>query len=301
MATKSISTVEKLMSGNILTGLIMQDEAGYFYRPKGVNGLHKPGKDGQHFQTAKEAKASQAPGATSAPGKQAPTKPAPQGLKPQPRATAAQAKTSQEAPQGEKAPKATQSPQVKEPVAPGGLSAAQQEEWFKELGDKTQGKAAKVGTPQAAYHLNAEAADKAADKLLTDSQEVAEAKAPERVAVSQEVDRLTLEVERLKGLLAAPGNAPGNASKVRYKLVEALGETGTQFWLYPGYIRSQGFKWDAFGGSMFLALGAVEVFLFDNGISLTEDMEKVDIRQGHYDPNKGVILHYKSGEQQTLL
>lgn len=256
MATKSISTVEKIMSGSALTGLIMQDESGFFYRPKGVNGLHKPGKDGEHYPTAKEAKATQAPGATSAPVK-APGKPS------QDKATPA---------------KATAPRMIKEPA-------------------KTA-----PGAPQAAYHLNDEATQAAADKLLTDSQQVAEAKAPERVAVSQEVDRLTLEVERLKGLLAATGKqAPGNASKVRYKLVEALGETGTQYWLYPGYIRSQGFKWDAFGGSMFLALGAVEVFLFDNGISLTEDMEKVDIRQGHYDPNKGVILHYKSGEQQTLL
>lgn len=275
MATKSISTVEKLMSGNILTGLIMQDEAGYFYRPKGVNGLHKPGKDGQHFQTAKEAKASQAPGATSAPGKQAPTKPAPQGLKPQPRATAAQAKTSQEAPQGEKAPKATQSPQVKEPVAPGGLSAAQQEEWFKELGDKTQGKAAKVGTPQAAYHLNAEAADKAADKLLTDSQEVAENKA----AIA----------------------APGNASKVRYKLVEASGPIGLHFWLYAGYEHAKGFKWNGSGGFMFLTMEAVESFLRANGIGGTIEVETVDVTQGSYDPNKGVTPHDEPNGQRRLI
>ncbi|MNY37010.1 hypothetical protein D3C86_1715380 [compost metagenome] len=80
-----------------------------------------------------------------------------------------------------------------------------------------------------------------------------------------------------------------------------MGETGTQYWLYPGYTRAQGFKWESLGGFMFLTPEAVGEFLELNGIALTEEPETVDIRNGSYNPNKGVTPNDDPNGQRNLL
>lgn len=256
MATKSISTVEKIMSGSVLTGLIMQDESGFFYRPKGVNGLHKPGKDGDHYPTAKEAKAAQGPGASVPPGK--PGQDKPQGKQSAPGkplgASQAPAKV-------DKAPTAAHAAHK----AASGL--------VKPLAGKADDK--EPNKPQAAHHLTAKAGQEEADKLLQLSQEVAEHK--------------------------VASAAPGSASKVRYKVVEASGPVGLHFWLYAGYEHTKGFKWNGSGGFMFLNMEAVENFLRANGIGGTIEVETVDVTNGSYDPNKGVTPHDEPNGQRRLI
>lgn len=229
MATKTVTTIQTIKLDGKVTGLIMQDEAGYFYRPKGKSGLHSPKWDGQHFPTEAAVMKSingdsQATQATAEPAK---------GAK------ASQAK--------EQAPKAPKAP-TKAPTAPKETAKAEEgTRWHEGL--------------------------------------------------SQELEQLRTENAQLK----AASSTYAGASKVRYKLVEASGTVGTHFWLYAGYEHAKGFKWNSSGGFMFLNMEAVESFLFLNGIALTSEVEKADVSHGHYDPNKGVVLHYKSGQQQALL
>jgi hypothetical protein len=101
---------------------------------------------------------------------------------------------------------------------------------------------------------------------------------------------------------APGGKAPANnVPKVRYKLVEASGGAGVQFWLYAGYEHSTGFKWNSSGGIMFLNIEDVYTFMDLNAITLNYVPEQVDITGGYYDANKGVVLNYNSGQQQRLL
>lgn len=237
--TKFINTIETLESGSI-----MQDNSGFFFRPKGASGLHKPGRDGEHMPSLKDVKQS-LKAASAAPGKPAPTKPAPQGLKPQPRAEA-QAKTAQVKAEVQPQAKSSQeAPQAKEPPQVIRVTELAQE----------------------AEHLR------------------------------NEVERLRLENEQLK----AGSVAPGNASKVRHKVVEASGPMGLHFWLYAGYEHVRGFKWNGSGGFMFLTMEALENFLRANGIGGTIEVETVDVTNGNYDPNKGVIPNDDANGQRRLL
>jgi hypothetical protein len=94
---------------------------------------------------------------------------------------------------------------------------------------------------------------------------------------------------------------PAGASKVRYKLVEASGAVGTHYWLYAGYEHATGFKWNGSGGFMFLNMNAVNDFLRSNGIDGNIEVETVDVTNGSYDPNKGVVALYKVGQQSLSL
>lgn len=221
--TKSVTTVQTIKLDGGAVGLIMQDEAGYFYRPKGKSGLHNPKWDGEHFPTVAAVMQSvngdsEALQATAEPVKGA----KPNKGKPQP------AKTPQSAPKA-----VTEASRPVEPVAP-----------------------AKVPTPE-------------------------------------------------KAAAVVPVVAPGAVSSVipagvRYKLVETTGTVGTHYWLYAGYMHAKGFKWNGSGGFMFFDMEAVTEFLNLNGIPEPSTMETVDVTNGSYDPNKGVIPLYVPGQQTKM-
>lgn len=269
---KTITTVAPVKVAGMEVGSIMQDKDGYFYRAKGLSGAHDWRKDNDHRPTIDDVKQDLPPGGTI-PQVKAPqekkgqaSKPAPQGQKPQPKAEAPQ-----KAPQAKETPQATQSPQVK----PDHAQTKPQE-------------AAKAG--QERHKGN-----KPDPRLIH-----ATASGVKPVSPGEEVKTLVREsLERIEEQRKAQG--PGHASKVRYKLVEAQGRYGVQYWLYPGYNRPQGFKWESLSGFMFLSLADVETFLALNGIAITEEVEKADVSQGSYNPNKGVIPNDDPNGQRNLL
>jgi len=74
-------------------------------------------------------------------------------------------------------------------------------------------------------------------------------------------------------------------SKVKYKIVEQLSNVGAYFWLYAGYERTQGFKWESMAIGTFHTLDNLEAFLELNGISAVKH-ERVDVPYGStYNPN----------------
>lgn len=89
-------------------------------------------------------------------------------------------------------------------------------------------------------------------------------------------------------------------TKVRYKLVEQLSIVGTHYWLYVGYEWPQGFKWQSMAVGMFRSVEDVEQFITLNGITLDPTREQVDVRNGSYSPNKGLIRHDSKGQQILL-
>ena len=85
---------------------------------------------------------------------------------------------------------------------------------------------------------------------------------------------------------ASVEQAPAITCQVRYKLVEQLSNVGAFLWLYAGYVRPQGFKWESSSIGMFPNMEAVDKFLELNGIYVSVPLESVDVRDGTpYNPN----------------
>lgn len=268
--TKTINTVAPVKVAGMEVGSILQDKDGYFYRAKGgLTGAHDWRKDNDHRPTIDDVKQDLPPGATipqvKAPQERKGPGLAPQGQKPQAQDKGGDAKTSQAKPQ----------------------ETPQKPAQAKETPQATQSPQGKPATAQVSPKASPEAAQAGQDKLDP---------ALIHATISGAKPVALDELKRSSNSVAA-----GMPSQVRYKLVEAQGQTGTQFWLYPGYNRPQGFKWESLGGFMFLDLGAVETFLTLNGITITEEVEKADVRQGSYNPNKGVTPNDDPNGQRNLI
>ena len=82
-----------------------------------------------------------------------------------------------------------------------------------------------------------------------------------------------------------PEAAP--TSKVRYKLVEMETVVGVNYWLYVGFERVDGFKWQSMAIATFPNLDDVHAFTQLNGIVCSGNREYFDTRTGdYYNPNK---------------
>lgn len=258
---KAITTVAPVKVAGMEVGSIMQDKDGYFYRAKG-------GINGPHDWR-----------------KDNDHRPTIEDVKQDlpPGATIPQVK----APQERKGASQGQKPQTNPTTAAPGKAAQ-----VKQAQADMQAIKAAQEAPQKAAQAKEPA--KPTQSPQAKPQEAPAAPAPQVHAVAFE--GLTEAIRAASQSVA--GGAP---SLVRYKLVQALGDTGPQFWLYPGYNRPQGFKWESLGGVMFLSLDAVGEFLELNGIAVTEEVETVDIRKGSYNPNKGVTPNDDANGQRNLL